>query len=90
MQPESPKSRFLKSPLAKAHGELMANPNMQVAMDTALLQMQWTQPPTTTLGDASSIQLRMEGAKIFYDTLMRLADKTPEKPKLPNDNLNTQ
>lgn len=87
MQPESPKSRFIKSQFAKPHADLVASGQFQAAVDAALLQMQLGYSATTNQLEAASNHLRMEGAQAFVATFMKLADKATEKPKLPTDNL---
>jgi len=87
VSPESPKSRFQKTPSAKKHLDLVLLPEVQQAIDATLLQMQQNYGTSTNQADAAAIQLRMEGAQSFARNFLTLADK-PEAPKpQPSGNL---
>lgn len=90
MTPESPKTRFLKTTLAKEHVKLLENPLMQQAFDVALLQMANDYGSTTNAQDAASVQLRMEGARKLVYVFLTLSDKPQSLPAIKGDNLPNQ
>lgn len=88
--PESPKTRFLKSALAKEHVKLLENPLLQQGFDVALLQMANDYGSTSNATDAAAVQLRMEGARKLVYVFMTLSDKPQPLPAVKGDNLPNQ
>lgn len=84
---ESPKNRFLKTPLAKSHADLVTSQPFISVMDTAMLQFVHESGSATDLASASVAALKLEGARKFVLVLMNLAEKTPEIKPAPRDNL---
>lgn len=84
---ESPKSRFLKTPLAKSHADLVMSAGFVTVMDIAMLQFVNESGSASDLASASVAALKLEGARKFAIVLMNLADKTPEIKPSPRDNL---
>jgi hypothetical protein len=84
---ESPKSRFLKSDLAKSHADLASSKPFIAVMDVAMLQFVHESSSASDMATAATAALKLEGARKFALILMNLADKSPDPKPAPRDNL---
>lgn len=81
----SPRQRFLKTPEAKAHSDLVDSPSFQHALEVALSEMQLAPPKGT---DAQANWNRLEGAKQFITILLNLAEPpVPAKRRIDSESL---
>ncbi len=73
----SPKARFVSSPtLVKSHRDLLADNQLQMSMDFALLQYQatLTNNMPSDMAGAAAVGLRLLGAQEFVSTFRLLAE----------------
>lgn len=78
----SPRDAFRKSDQAKAWNDISASEPFMKAGSAALLQMVMD-PNSTDATQAACNQYRIEGAKIFFRTLMNLTSSDTPKPNAP-------
>jgi len=75
----APKARFLKTPHAKLHADIVVTESFQSACEAAMLEMQVGLPAATNPANGWDAHSRMQGAKDFLYILLNLAE--PEKPR---------
>lgn len=85
--PESPKTRFLKTPHAASVAALSANPAVLAALDAALLQMSWEGGAAQDKVSASARHWQLTGANKFRELFLTIGVKPEPLPKPPRDNL---
>lgn len=83
----SPKSRFLKSDLAKRFGEMTAGSEFKQLIDVALLQFMFEDPGARDGNTAVACHFRAEGAKRFASILLNLCEREPRRKPQETDNL---
>lgn len=92
----SPKQVFQKDPnLIKSHNDLLAKPDLQMALTVALMEM--VHRNTSALGAkgppdalmAAAAQYRTEGALAFIDIFKRLGEVPQPQTRVSHDNLQT-
>jgi hypothetical protein len=84
---DSPKKRFLKTPMAKAVADITANPAVITALDVAILQLAWEQGTAKTPEAAAAIHWQLTGANRLRDTFLMIATPQEPLPKIRSDSL---
>lgn len=83
-----PRESFLKSTFGKTWLDVVDSAQFQSAAQTALAQMQINGACPPDLASAAAGQWRMEGAKIFLQTLMSLTEPARQANRPTGINLN--
>lgn len=88
-QTVSPKTRFLRSQVAKNWAEAVTSIEVRSSAEAALAQFVFEQPTDFKDKDAASAEaLRLQGARRYMSILLNLAEKEPDQPvKMVSDNL---
>lgn len=83
----NPKSQFQKSPLCKAHVDLVCLPGVHESLQVAMAQMQLNMGAAPDMGTAAAQAWKMQGAKEFISVWLNLAEPAPERKTEPHQNL---
>jgi hypothetical protein len=84
----TPKQRFLQhKDIAKEHRDIVDRDTFSIAMDMALLDLLHNLSHADNNEQAAANYYVIRGAMNYMAKLSTLADTTPEKKQLPEDNL---
>lgn len=83
-----PRDKFIKGPFGKTWLDVVDSEQFQTAAQTALAQMQLNTSAPPDMASAAAGQWRMEGAKLFLQTLMGLTEPAPQRNRTNGINLN--
>lgn len=82
-----PKERFLKSPHAAVHQELVVKESLKVALEYALLTWMFHRPAVGTESSMALSAIKADGIKEFIHTFLNLAEPIQVSPKPIRQNL---
>lgn len=83
----SPKQRFLKTPAAKVHAELVLDGTFLDALSAAMLQVVYQEVPTADPVLAAASFQRLTGARAFVHALLNLWETEKETKSDLHQNL---
>lgn len=84
----SPKQRFIKTPAAKVHVDLVVSEEFRAALESALLDYQQTLTATQSTENSGAFFQRIKGATDFVYHLLNLAEPPGKQPVDTKQNLN--